>query len=162
MDKKKIKRLNESLRFQTNWGAKQIYGEITDDIQALIDQELSWIENSGFTEGFLALKVIADTAKNDFSSPVGADHGILAGSIVAYCLGLIANDPLNTEFQNTTFRPAELTPSLNVSMHFAPEKRNEIVAWASQKYGPSMMRLGVPIIKLPSLILEFHRIMKKP
>lgn len=149
--------MNESLRFQAEWGARRIYGEITPEHQTLIDHELMWIANSELTEGFLALKVIADGVRNEFSSSIGADHGVLAGSIVAYSLGLIGNDPLNTDLEGQTFRPAELQTPLNVSMHLEPSKRNDIVAWVAKKYGPSMMRLGVPIIKLPGVVLEFHR-----
>lgn len=48
-----------------------------------------------------------------------------------------------------------------MSIHLDPEKRNEVVAWAEDKFGEkAMTRMGVYIIKLDRVILEFHRNVK--
>lgn len=45
----------------------------------------------------------------------------------------------------------------NVGIRFDPDKRNTVITLAEEKFGKSMMRTGVPILKLDNIILEFHR-----
>lgn len=47
--------------------------------------------------------------------------------------------------------------NLNVGIRFDPDKRNTVITLAEEKFGKSMMRTGVPILKLDNIILEFHR-----
>lgn len=156
-EKQKYKSLCESLRFQTAWRAKTLYPAMNGGAAERMEQELTWIERNGLVTGFLQLKEIMDMAYSHLNMTIGSGRGFLGGSIVAYCLGLTAEDPIAAGRFSTEFRQADYTPCLNVSIYFDPEKRNEAVALAETKFSKAMMRAGLPIIKLDKVILEFRR-----
>lgn len=156
--KNEMKTMAEALRFNVNWKAKTVYPSMTEQVSIRIENELVWIIQNGLQKGFMQLKEISDAANEIIGSYIAPDHGILADSVVAFCLGLVGEDPINRKM---AVLDSEAPQFLNVSIHFTPEKRNEVVKWAEQRFGiKAMTRMGVYIIKLDRIILEFHRDMK--
>lgn len=158
--KNELKEFANALRFQVNWKAKTVYPAMTDEIQARLESEMQWIIENGLQHGFLQLKEICDAAKAIVGSDIAPDHGPLGGSAVAYCLGITGADPI-IEGRTMTEMESPAPQNINVSIHFDPEKRNEVVTWTENKYGEkAMTRMGVYIFKLDRVILEYHRNMK--
>ena len=73
-------------------GAKQRYGEITEEIKNRLDRELNVIESKGFASYFL---IVWDFCKyaHENKIPIGA-RGSGVGTLVGYCLGLCDVDPI--------------------------------------------------------------------
>ena len=76
---------------------------------------------------------------------------------MAYCLGLTDKDPIAENQISPEFSQESKIRNLNVGIRFDPDKRNTVITLAEEKFGKSMMRTGVPILKLDNIILEFHR-----
>ena len=156
--KNEMKTMAEALRFNVNWKAKTVYPSMTEQVYHRIEIELEWIIQNGLQKGFMQLKEISEAAKDIIGSYIAPDHGILADSVVAFCLGIVGENPINREM---AVLDSEAPQFLNVSIHFTPNKRNKVVKWAEQRYGvKAMTRMGVYIIKLDRIILEFHRDVK--
>src|SRR5574344_686925 len=92
--KNEAKILSSSLRFQTYWKAKEVYPNMDSQTEERLTQELRWIDNCGFTDGFLQMTEIIDMINLQLHTKVGPSKGMLSGSAVAYCLGLCCTDPI--------------------------------------------------------------------
>jgi len=150
-----------SLRFQVNFKSKSAYPSLSEETRDRLDQELSWFIDNGFAKGLMDIKEITDQARNRFECRVGADHGFLGGSAVAYVLGLVGQDPISNGQSSPEFSKETIPSCLNVSLHLDPLKRNQVVEWAAEHFkSPAMTRMGVYIIKLGNIIVEFHRNLK--
>lgn len=149
------------LRFQVTFKSKTAYPEMREEVQSRLNLELDWFINNNFAKGLMDIKTIADAARSQFECRIGGDHGFLGGSAVGYALGLVGQDPISAGKVAPEFS-AEVAPAcLNVSLHLDPEKRNEVAAWAADHFqSPVMTRMGVFIIKLGKVIVEFHRNLK--
>lgn len=156
-EKNTHKTLCESLRFQTLWKAKNVYPSMTDEIVQRINMEIEWIERQKLVRGFLQLMTIMEAAYSQLDMSIGHENGFLSGSVVAYCLGLTDKDPIAENQISPEFSQKSKIRNLNVGIRFDPDKRNTVITLAEEKFGKSMMRTGVPILKLDNIILEFHR-----
>ena len=101
--------LNESLTFQTMFGAKQKFESLTPEIETRIKEELLVLANLGIAKDLMTLKDVMDKVKEQLGYSAEPSKGILAGSYVAYCLGLEPGNPMMTgkdiepkDFQVTT------------------------------------------------------------
>ncbi len=89
--------LNESLAFQTMFGAKQKFESLTPEIEVRIKEELLVFANLGIAKDLMrALKDVMDKVKEQLGYSAEPSKGILAGSYVAYCLGLEPGNPMMT------------------------------------------------------------------
>ena len=152
---------SESLRFQTFWKAKTRYPQMDAQTEERLNQELAWIDNCGFTNGFLQLNEAMEIITTNLNTEVGNSKGFLAGSAVAYCFGLCADDPMMADLVPDEMLQPEKPYMLNVEIRLDPEIRNQAVALVEEKFGKSMMRNYIPIIKLDHIILEFQRDMTR-
>lgn len=159
--KNEAKQQAATLRFQVGFKSKTAYPEMNEDIQKRLNQELDWFIDNHFAQGLMEIKQIADAARSQFDCRIGGDHGFLGGSAVGYALGLVGQDPIAAGKTAPEFAAETAPTCLNVSLHLDPEKRNEVAAWAADHFkSPVMTRMGVFIIKLRNVIVEFHRNMK--
>ena len=86
---------NEYLHFLTYEGVKKRYGDdISQELRSRIEFELSTIENMGFPGYFLIVQDFINYAQDELDVIVGPGRGSAAGSVVAYCLGITAIDPI--------------------------------------------------------------------
>jgi DNA polymerase-3 subunit alpha len=84
---------NAYLKHITYKGAKERYGEITDDIKERLDFELEVIANTGYPGYFLIVEDFIREARK-MGVSVGPGRGSAAGSVVAYCLKITNIDPI--------------------------------------------------------------------
>jgi len=80
--------MDEYLKHLTIKGAKKRYGELTAEISERIRQELAIIKKMGFAGYFLIVQDFTSEARKR-GVFVGPGRGSAAGSVVAYCLGII-------------------------------------------------------------------------
>ncbi len=76
-------------------GAQKIYGErLHTEVEERLRLELELIETMGFSRYFLIIQDLIHAMKNDYCVLVGPGRGSVAGSLVCFCLGITAIDPL--------------------------------------------------------------------
>ncbi len=129
-----FKTLPEFLRHSAYEGARKRYPEIDEEIEERLEYELKTIEQMGFPGYFL---VVADFTRQARSMgiPVGPGRGSAAGSLVSYCLGITAIDPLAYDLLFERFLNPERVSMPDIDIDFCYERRGEIIRYVVEKYG---------------------------
>ncbi len=99
-----------------------------------LEYELSMIEQMGFVDYFLIVSDFIAYAKNN-GIPVGPGRGSAAGSLVAYCLGITALDPLKYSLYFERFLNPERVSMPDIDIDFCYERRQEVIDYVTKKYG---------------------------
>ncbi|MDY3852435.1 MAG: hypothetical protein SO013_06040 [Prevotella sp.] len=89
--------LNESLAFQTMFGARQKLGTLTPKIETRLHEELVIFTNLGIAKYLMVLKDVMDKVKLQRGYVPEPCKGILASSYVAYCLGIDSTHPMEKD-----------------------------------------------------------------
>jgi DNA polymerase-3 subunit alpha len=115
-------------------GVKERFGEMTDTIKKQLDYEFSLIVQKGFVPYFLIEWDFVNYART---------HGIrcsargsAAGSLLAYSLGITNVDPLRYQLLFERFLNPERADMPDIDMDFPDDRREEVIDYVSQKYGP--------------------------
>lgn len=125
---------DEYLKHLCYEGAKKLYNNITEEIKNRIDYELEVIENMGFAGYFLIVQDFINEAKK-MDVAVGPGRGSAAGSIVAYCTGITAIDPLEYNLLFERFLNPERISMPDVDIDFDDEGRDKVIDYVIKKYG---------------------------
>ena len=152
------KEQNESLTFQTKFGAKRKFNELTTEIEERINEEILVLKNMGVAEDILTLKVIIDKVKQELGYLAEPSKGILAGSYVAYTLGL---EPTNPNDTGNELNPLDFTLPLNLTISYNNEIRNEVVNWMKNHGYELTTYLGQPLLKLKQTRVIIRRVVKQ-
>ena len=115
-------------------GAKRNYGEITPEIKARLDYELSVINRMGYVDYFLIVSDFVRYAKSQ-DIPVGPGRGSGAASIVAYCIGITGIDPLKYNLLFERFLNPERVSMPDFDIDFCYVRRQEVIDYVIRKYG---------------------------
>lgn len=100
-----------------------------------LDYELSIIDRMGFNGYFLIVQDFINWAKvNDI--PVGPGRGSGAGSLVAYSLRITDLDPLPNFLLFERFLNPERISMPDFDIDFCQDRRQEVIQYVTQKYGP--------------------------
>ena len=120
------------------------------------EHEMDWIRLQRLQNGFLEMWNIVDTARTSLGATICTARRGLENSMVAFSIGLTANYPLD-HLSLPPFPFPDINLPLNVGITIDNANRNRLVQLAEVVYGKSMMRAGLPILKLNGIILEFYR-----
>jgi len=101
---------------------------------ARLELELGVIIKMGFSGYFLIVADFIDWAKNN-GVPVGPGRGSGAGSLVAWCLGITALDPIKYELLFERFLNPERVSLPDFDIDFCIEGRDRVIEYVMQKYG---------------------------
>lgn len=126
--------MNAYLHHLTYEGAKKRYGEITQEVSERIDQELGIIRDMGFEGYFLIVQDFTTEARNR-GVFVGPGRGSAAGSVVAYCLGIINIDPLKYDLLFERFLNPERVSPPDIDIDFDDSGRQEVIDYVINEYG---------------------------
>ena len=126
--------MSNYLRELTFRGAKKRYGEITQDIRERIEHELAIINEMDFAGYFLIVQDFTTEARNR-GVFVGPGRGSAAGSLVAYCLGIINIDPLEYDLLFERFLNPERVSPPDIDIDFDDSGRQEVIDYVVEKYG---------------------------
>ena len=149
---------DESLQFQVEWGIHSLGLELTDEMRTRIDDELRLLLNLGLVDNLLTLKDIVDGARQDLEAVPEPFKGNLAGSIVAYCLGITTGNPLEKDLLKTV---DEYALPLQLTLYYDNAVRNRVVDWIkAHGYQEVKTRLSQPILKMDKMVVEFKRVVK--
>ena len=129
---------NEFLAHLTYEGAKEKYGEITDEIKERLDYELSVIKDMGFPGYFLIVQDFTREARNR-GVWLGPGRGSAAGSAVAYAIGITNIDPIKYNLLFERFLNPERVSMPDIDIDFDDEGRDRIIDYVVKKYGQTQV-----------------------
>ena len=96
--------------------------------------EIEMLDQMGFVDYMLIVYDFVRYAKsNDIY--VGPGRGSVAGSLVAYVLGITNTDPLEYELLFERFLNPERVTMPDIDLDFPDDKREELLLYAKEKYG---------------------------
>lgn len=117
-----------------NEGLRRHYSEITPEIQARLDYEISVISKMGFVNYYLIVYDFINYAKTH-DIPVGPGRGSGAASLCAYCMGITSIDPLKYNLLFERFLNPERVSMPDFDVDFCYEKRQQVIDYVIDKYG---------------------------
>ncbi|MFU8861606.1 MAG: DNA polymerase III subunit alpha [Cyclonatronaceae bacterium] len=126
--------MDEYLRKLTYDGARKRYPELTTEITERIETELAIIKKMGFEGYFLIVQSFTSVAR-ERGVYVGPGRGSAAGSIVAYCIGIINIDPLRYGLLFERFLNPERVSPPDIDIDFDDAGRQEVIDYVVQQYG---------------------------
>lgn len=118
----------------TYQGAKERYGKLTGPIRDRLNYELNTIRNMGFEGYFLVTADFINAAK-DMGVYVGPGRGSVAGSMLAYCLGITDIDPLRYGLLFERFLNPDRISMPDIDTDFDDEGRSKVIDYVTRKYG---------------------------
>ncbi|TET17789.1 MAG: DNA polymerase III subunit alpha [Dehalococcoidia bacterium] len=114
-------------------GLPQYYPQPTPEIKQRLDYELEVIEKTQFANYFLVVWDIISFAKKH--NILFGVRGSAAASIVLHCLGITEVDPIENKLVFERFLNLERQEMPDIDLDFEDERRDEVIAYVSQKYG---------------------------
>lgn len=115
-------------------GAKERYGNLSDEIKDRVDFELKIIHDKGYDDYFLVVwDYIKYALDNDIL--VGPGRGSGGGSVVAYCLRITNIDPLEWGLIFERFLNPERESPPDFDIDFQDDKRDQMFRYMEKEYG---------------------------
>lgn len=99
-----------------------------------LSYEIKTIQQMGFSGYFLIVWDLIRYAKNQ-GITVGPGRGSVVGSLVAYCLGITALDPIPFGLLFERFLNPERVSMPDIDIDFQDDRRDEMVEYVKNKYG---------------------------
>lgn len=116
-------------------GALARYGDpLPAEVDARLAYELDVILRTGYAGYFLIVYDLVKAAK-DRGIPVGPGRGSVAGSLVAYALGVTNIDPLKFDLLFERFLNPERISMPDIDLDFCFERRGEVIEYVRERYG---------------------------
>jgi DNA polymerase-3 subunit alpha len=125
---------SDYLRHLALMGAKRRYGTFTATLEERINYELAVIQEMGFPGYFLIVQDFIQAAKN-LGVVVGPGRGSVAGSVVAYCVGITNIDPIHYHLLFERFLNPERVSMPDIDIDFDDEGRQKVINYVVEKYG---------------------------
>jgi DNA polymerase-3 subunit alpha len=117
-------------------GAKKRYGDALDEtVLKRIESELGTIEWMGFPGYFLIVQDFINHSRENLGVIVGPGRGSAAGSVVAYCLGITAIEPLKYGLLFERFLNPDRISLPDIDVDFDDEGRAKTLQYVQDKYG---------------------------
>jgi error-prone DNA polymerase len=124
----------EELTVLTWQGALQTFnGSIPERIKAIIEYELTFIEQMNYAEYFLTVYDIVRYAREQKILCQG--RGSAANSTVCYCLGITSVDPSKFDLLFERFISSARNEPPDIDVDFEHERREEVMQYIYKKYG---------------------------
>ncbi|MDQ1296500.1 MAG: polymerase subunit alpha, partial [Bacteroidota bacterium] len=125
---------DEYLRFLTYNGAKERWGELTNEQTERIDFELQTIAKMGFPGYFLIVQDFLRAAR-EMGVSVGPGRGSAAGSAVAFCLRITDIDPIKYGLLFERFLNLDRISMPDIDIDFDEDGRDSVLKYVVNKYG---------------------------
>jgi DNA polymerase-3 subunit alpha len=154
---------DDYLRALTYAGAEKRYAQITDELRQRIDYELGVIQGMGFPGYFLIVQDFIAAAR-DMGVAVGPGRGSVAGSVVAYCLGITGIDPLRYDLLFERFLNPDRISMPDIDVDFDDDGRGRVLNWVTEKYGKERVAhiITYGTMAAKSAIRDVARVQKLP
>jgi DNA polymerase-3 subunit alpha len=137
--------------------------EIDPEYRQRLEYELKMMQKMGFSTYFL---VVWDYIKyaRDRGIPVGPGRGSAAGSLVAYSLKITNIDPVHHGLLFERFLNPERKSMPDIDTDFCIERRDEMIAYVTQKYGEGNVAQIITFNRLTSkaVLKDVARVLNIP
>src|SRR6266487_5270018 len=115
-------------------GVQERFGDMSEPIQKQLDYEFNIIAQKGFVQYILIVWDFVNFAR---STDIRCSaRGSAAGSLIAYVLGITNVNPLRYQLLFERFLNPERMSMPDIDMDFPDDRREDVIAYVMQKYGP--------------------------
>lgn len=114
-------------------GAKEKYGEVTEDLAKRLDYELEVIGGKGYNDYFLVVRDFVKFCRNN--GIVVSMRGSGCGSAVAYSIDITNIEPIGWELYFERFLNPERESPPDFDIDIADKRRDELIQYTIGKYG---------------------------
>ncbi len=156
--------LNTYLKKLVFEGAATLYGKnLPIHVVERIEYEISVIVNMKFSGYFLIVWDFIKQARK-MSIAVGPGRGSAAGSIVSYCLGITALDPLKYNLLFERFLNPDRNEMPDMDLDFCADRREEVIDYVRKKYGDNHVSQIITFNKMTSkaVVKDVARVLNIP
>jgi len=115
-------------------GLARLYPAGDERARARMEHEKKVIAEMGFASYFLIVWDLVRWAREN-GIPVGPGRGSVAGSIVAYALGITKVDPLRYDLLFERFLNSARVSMPDIDIDFCKEGRERVLAYTRERYG---------------------------
>jgi len=126
--------VNEYLKDLVDERIKRVSEYSQTEVKKRIQHELEIITKKGYSTYFLIVQDMVNWAKKS-GIAVGPGRGSVAGSLVAYILGITDINPLDYSLPFERFLNPERPTPPDIDIDFADIRRDEVLKYMTQKYG---------------------------
>lgn len=119
-------------------GAHAKYGTISMEVEHRLNYELAIIAQTGFAGYFLIVQDFIAVATR-LGVLVGPGRGSVAGSLVAFCIGITKVDPIHYNLLFERFLNPERVSMPDIDVDFDDEGRKKVIDYVISKYGKSQV-----------------------
>lgn len=135
----------------------------SSEVKNRFEFEIETIEKMGFAGYLLIVQDFINSAKM-MNVPVGPGRGSVAGSFVAYVLGITSINPLEYNLLFERFLNPERKSMPDIDVDFADDQRGEIIEYVKKKYGSNCVSQIITFNRLSSkaVIRDVARVLKIP
>ena len=137
----------ERLEQLTREGATRRYPRgVPEAVQAQIDRELELIARREYAPFFLTVADIVAFASQKEIGILNQGRGSAANSVVCYCLGITAIDPVQMDLLFERFVSEERLEPPDIDVDFEHERREEVIQHIYKKFGRDRTALTATVI----------------
>jgi DNA polymerase III subunit alpha len=157
------KTLEEYLELLAWQGLQDRKLKVTPEVEERFKFELDTIKKMGFAGYFLIVQDFINTARKK-NIPVGPGRGSVAGSLVAYALGITNINPLEYALLFERFLNPARKSMPDIDVDFADDQRSDIIDYVREKYGNECVSQIITFNRLSSkaVIRDVARVLKVP
>ncbi|MCX7881354.1 MAG: DNA polymerase III subunit alpha [Patescibacteria group bacterium] len=113
---------------------KRVINYSQEIVNKRVEYEFKIIEKKGYATYFLIVADFVNWAKKK-NIAVGPGRGSVAGSLIAYILGITDINPLDYNLPFERFLNPERPTPPDIDIDFADTRRDEVLNYVSEKYG---------------------------
>jgi DNA polymerase-3 subunit alpha len=137
--------------------------DITDELEERFNFEIKTVKEMGFAGYFLVVQDFINAAKKN-KIPVGPGRGSVAGSLVAFALGITNINPLEYDLLFERFLNPERKSMPDIDVDFADDQRGDVIDYVREKYGENSVSQIITFNRLSSkaVIRDVARVLKIP
>jgi len=157
------KSIDEYFEVLAREGLKDKKLELTGEVEERFNFEIDTIKSMGFSGYFLIVQDFINAAKSK-NIPVGPGRGSVAGSIVAYALGITTINPLKYNLLFERFLNPARKSMPDIDVDFADDQRGDVIDYVKEKYGEECVTQIITFNRLSSkaVIRDVARVLKIP
>lgn len=162
-DDSSAKSIDEYFEVLAREGLKDKKLEVTGEVEERFNFEIDTIKSMGFSGYFLVVQDFINAAKSK-NIPVGPGRGSVAGSIVAYALGITTINPLKYNLLFERFLNPARKSMPDIDVDFADDQRGDVIDYVKEKYGEECVTQIITFNRLSSkaVIRDVARVLKIP
>ncbi|MFH0982448.1 MAG: DNA polymerase III subunit alpha [Planctomycetota bacterium] len=151
------RRPEQMLRELVQEGGREKYAELSDALRERLDYELEVISSKGFASYFLIVWDFVQYARSQ-GIPCGA-RGSACSSVVSYCLGISAPDPLRYGLYFERFMDPDRDEMPDIDVDICQNGRAQVIDYVRRKYGHVAQIITFGTLKARAAVKDVSRVL---